>query len=83
MEFIGGDPYQDMWDHLVLGQFTHTPTLLQSLGFQIGWIIIVKFLKDMVKFLIFLVVDCLLLRWFVIPGCFLSHIYWALKILKI
>ena len=49
-DFIGGDPYEGMWDYLVLGQLTHTPRLSQFNDFWIGWMRIVKFLKNIAEF---------------------------------
>ena len=67
MEFVGGDTYQDMWDLLVLGQFTYTPNLLQFRNCWVFYMLICEILGRTLSN------SCWLSCW--IPSVYLIHVF--------
>ena len=55
VESIRGDPYKVC--DILLGQFTHTPNFFQFIDFWVGWMIKVKFLKNIVEYLLVKLLD--------------------------
>ena len=55
MDFIGGDPYKGMWDHIELGPFTHAPIMFSSAIFVLEELDI-EFLSYVFK--LFFILEC-------------------------